>query len=177
MMSIHDHGVSKVYNSKAPMLRAYEPDSPQAKARLVVLAMLADGRLDDVELDDVELDSLDRDGTLSSIGISREDFFAVLYDFCADVEAFPRGRGDYVLAPAVLQKILSEVSDGEERQKLLRLIFDVIRSDGRLAKGEAALFWHAVDTWSFRAAETRAALYRQRRPVAARAARRSVRPL
>jgi hypothetical protein len=95
----------------------------------------------------------------------------------ADVEAFPRGRGDYVLAPAVLQKMLSEVSDGEERQKLLRLIFDVIRSDGRLAKGEAALFWHAVDTWNFRAAETRAALYRQRRPVAARAARRSVRPL
>lgn len=172
MMSIHDQGVSKVYNSKAPTLRAYEPDSPQAKARLVVLAMLADGRLDDVELD-----SLDRNGTLSSIGISREDFFAVLYDFCADVEAFPRGRGDYVLAPAVLQKMLSEVSDGEERQKLLRLIFDVIRSDGRLAKGEAALFWHAVDTWNFRAAETRAALYRQRRPVATRAARRSVRPL
>ena len=134
MISIHDHGVSKVYTSKAPMLRAYEPDSPQAKARLVVLAMLADGRLDDVELD-----SLDRNGTLSSIGISREDFFAVLYDFCADVEAFPRGRGDYVLAPAVLQKILSEVSDGEERQKLLRLIFDVIRSDGRLAKGEAEI--------------------------------------
>ena len=50
MISIHDHGVSKVYTSKAPMLRAYEPDSPQAKARLVVLAMLADGRLDDVEI-------------------------------------------------------------------------------------------------------------------------------
>jgi len=172
MMSIHDHGVSKANNSKAPMLRAYVPDSPQAKARLVVLAMLADGRLDDVELD-----SLDRNGTLSSIGMSREDFFAVLYDFCADVEAFPRGRGDYVLAPAVLQQMLSEVSDGEERQKLLRLIFDVIRSDGRLAKGEAALFWQAVDTWNLRAAETRAVLQRRRRHVITRAARRSVRPL
>lgn len=172
MMSIHDHGVSRGNNSKEPMLCAYVPDSPQAKARLVVLAMLADGRLDDVELD-----NLGHNGTFSSIGISREDFFAVLYDFCADVEAFPRGQGDYVLAPAVLQKMLSEVSDGEERQKLLRLIFDVIRSDGRLAKGEAALFWHAVDTWNFRAGETRSALHRRRRRVAVRAARRTVRPL
>jgi len=171
-MSIHDHGVSRGDNSKGAMPRAYVPDSPQAKARLVVLAMLADGRLDDVELD-----SLDRNGTLSSIGMSREDFFAVLYDFCADIESFPRGRGDYVLAPAVLQQMLSEVSDGEERQKLLRLIFDVIRSDGRLAKGEAALFWQAVDTWNLRAAETRAVLQRRRRHVTTRAARRSVRPL
>ena len=171
MMNIHDHGVSRGNSSKEPMLRAYVPDSPQAKARLVVLAMLADGRLDDVELD-----GLDRNGTLSSIGISREDFFAVLYDVCADVESFPRGRGEYVLTPAVLHSLLSEVSDGEGRQKLLRLIFDVIRSDGRLAKGEAALFWQAVDTWNFRAAETRAALYRRRRPVAARVARRSVHP-
>ena len=45
------------------------------------------------------------------------------------------------------------------------------------AKGEAALFWQAVDTWKLRAAETRAALHRRRRPVAARVARRSVHPL
>ena len=128
MMSSHDQGVTNASNSKVPTLRVYVPDSPQAKARLVVLAMLADGRLDDVELD-----SLGRNGTLASIGISHEDFFAVLYDFCSDVEAFPRGRGDYLLAPEVLQMMLGEVSDGEERKDLVRLVFAGIRGDRRLA--------------------------------------------
>lgn len=68
-----------------------------------------------MELDVWSWTGLDRDGTLSSIDISsREDFFGALRFPVPDVET-PRGRGDYVLAPAVLQKILSEVSDGERQ--------------------------------------------------------------
>ena len=88
----------------------------------------------------------------------RSDFFEVLYDFCADVENLPNGSGDYLLSPAVLEQLFGEVSSATERRTLLLLIFDMIRSDGHLADSEADLFWHAVDTWKFRAAETRTAL-------------------
>jgi hypothetical protein len=37
----------------------------------------------------------------------------------------------------------------------------MIRSDGHLADSEADLFWHAVDTWKFRAADMRTALRSQ----------------
>ena len=162
MNDVHDFETRGAALDGIQRLRDYVPDSPQAKARLIVLAMLADGRLDEAELD-----SLDRDGTLAALGLDRDAFFTVLYDFCADVEDLPRGDGDYLLAPAVLRKMLAEVSRSDDRQTLLRLIFDVIRSDGRLARGEAALFWQAVDTWNFRAAETRAALHRRRSPLVA----------
>ena len=171
MNDAHDFGMRGSGRDGTLPLRDYTSDSPQARARLVVLAMLADGRLDDAELD-----SLDRNGTLAALGIDRDAFFTVLYDFCADVEGLPRGDGDYLLAPSVLHKMLAEVSRSDDRETLLRLIFDVIRSDGRLARGEAALFWQAVDTWSIRAAETRAALNRRRRSIAM-AVRTSVRPL
>ena len=148
------------YTNPNQSLRAYAANSPRAKARLVVLAMLADGRLDDAELE-----SLTRHGTCAELGIAREDFFEVLYDFCADVENLPSGSGDYLLSPVILEQLFGEINNSAERQNLLRLIFDMIRSDGHLADSEAGLFWHAVDNWKFRAADTLTALRSQREMV------------
>jgi uncharacterized tellurite resistance protein B-like protein len=153
MMSMQARETFRPFIGTHHPLRVYPANSPRAKARLVVLAMLADGRVDDAELE-----SLTRHGTFDQLGIAREDFFEVLYDFCADVENLPNGSGDYLLSPAVLEQLFGEVSSATERRTLLLLIFDMIRSDGHLADSEADLFWHAVDTWKFRAAETRTAL-------------------
>ena len=126
-------------------LRSYPTDSPRAKARLVVLALLADGRVDAAELD-----SLNRRDAFAALGMTREDFFQVMYDFCADLVELPTGSGSYLVSPAVLEDLFAEISNHEERQKLVRLIFDVIRSDGHLAEGEARLFWNALDAWNLR---------------------------
>ena len=136
---------------RAPMtdasggLRAYPTDSPRAKARLVVLALLADGRIDAAELE-----SLNRRDAFATLGLSREVFFQVLYDFCADLVELPSGSGSYLVSPAVLESLFAEICDPAERRELLRLIFDVIRSDGHLAEGEARLFWNALDAWKLR---------------------------
>jgi hypothetical protein len=100
--------------------------------------------------------------TFAELGIARDDFFEVLYDFCADVENLPNGGGDYLLSPVVLEQMFGEIDNVAERQTLLRQIFNMIRSDGHLADSEADLFWHAVDTWKFRAADTLMALRNQR---------------
>ncbi len=157
MMSYQSHELRAHDMHDRPAFRPYGKNSPRAKARLVVLALLADGRLDDVELE-----RLEHDEAYASLGLTHEDFLEVLYEFCADVEKLPRGHGDYLLAPSVLEEVLGEVDGSNEREHLLRLIFDVIRSDGHLARGESELFWRAVDTWKFRAEETRSALRRKR---------------
>jgi hypothetical protein len=143
-------------------LRAYPVDSPRAKARLIVLTLLADGRVDAEELD-----GLAKYQTFDELGISREDFFQVLYDFCADATGLPEGSGSYLMSPADLDNLFAEVCGTGERQKLARLIFDVIRSDGHLAESEARLFWRALDTWRLRLDDgieyrPRAAAFRQR---------------
>ncbi len=144
-------------------LRTYSTNSPRAKARLVVLAMLADGRLDDAELR-----SLSQHGTMAEIGISHEEFMEVLYEFCADVEQLPNGDGNYLLPAAAIEQLFREIDNQSERQTLLRQIFNMIRSDGHLSDSEADLFWHAIDTWKFRAVDTVGALRAHRqRPSAA----------
>lgn len=126
-------------------LRTYPVDSPRAKARLIILALLADGRLDAVELE-----SLSRRKTFEQLQISREDFFQVFHDFCEDVAGMPSDSSSYLISPPVLDNLLGEIRSVDERPILMRLIFDVIRSDGRVAEGEARLFWNALDAWDMR---------------------------
>lgn len=149
-------------NYPGSSFRTYPVDSPRARARLVVLALLADGRMDAAELD-----GLAKHRAFDELGIARDDFFQVLYDFCADAAGLPEGRGSYLMSPALLESLFAEVCSTEERQKLVRLIFDVIRSDGHLAESEARLFWKALDSWRLRLDDgieyrPRAAAFRQR---------------
>jgi hypothetical protein len=153
MMTMQASETRAPYTNDNQPLRAYPSDSPRAKARLIVLALLADGRLDAAELD-----GLTRRDTFDALGIAREDFFEVLYDFCADVANLPNGSGSYLISPVALEEMFAEIRSPAERMTLLRLIFDVIRSDGHLADSEVRLFWNAIDTWSLRADETRRAL-------------------
>ena len=119
-------------------LRTYPIDSPRAKARIIVLALLADG-----QLDPRELRGLAERGVVAELGITTDDFFQVLYDFCSDAARLPKGKGNYLMSPALMETILDEVSDAGERKKLVRLIFDV-------ADSEAHLIWKALDSWSLR---------------------------
>lgn len=123
-------------------LRNYPVNSPRAKARLIVLALLADG-----QLDKSEFDTLEKRDVYASLGLSREDFVAVLLDFCSDAARLPNGRGSYLLAPAVLDELFAEVDDPAARKVVMRHIFETICSDGKVADGEEQLFWKAADAW------------------------------
>ncbi|WP_051282084.1 TerB family tellurite resistance protein [Azovibrio restrictus] len=123
-------------------LRAYPINSASAKARLVVLALLADGRLDECELE-----VLNRRGSFAALGISREGFVQVLHEFCADVSRLAGGAADWRVSPDLLAGLFAEVTEVEARYAVLRLIISVISSDGHLARGEERLFLGALDAW------------------------------
>lgn len=123
-------------------LRAYPPNSPEAKARLLALALLADGQLEDQELDE-----LVRRRAFAKLGLSGEAFFQVLYDFCADLAATPKQSKSYLVTPQLLNTLLAEVSEPAAQKALLLLIFDVIRSDGQLALSEGRLLSNALAAW------------------------------
>lgn len=124
-------------------LRAYAPNSPRAQARLVVLALLADGRLDEREID-----ALNRRGIFSDLGIARSTFLEVLSDFCSDLASqLPVRGGGYQISHKALGGMLGEVSDGAVREKLLRHMLVVINSDGHLSDVEKSLMCSAIDHW------------------------------
>jgi hypothetical protein len=143
MMSLQARESARPFVGTRHPLRAYALDSPRAKARLIVLALLADG-----DLDEREIAVLDRRRAFGDLGIARHDFIQVLYDFCGDVAGqLPLGRGGYRLTPETLVGLFGEVADRAARDTLVQLIAAVIGSDGRLSEAEKNLLRCALTTW------------------------------
>ncbi len=142
MMTMQARAMFPLPSEPRHPLRAYPINSASAKARLVVLALLADGRLDECELE-----VLNRRGSFAALGISREGFVQVLHEFCADVSQLAGGAADWRVSPDLLAGLFAEVTEVEARYAVLRLIISVISSDGQLARGEERLFLGALDAW------------------------------
>lgn len=142
MMTLQARAMFQQANPARHPLRSYPVNSPQARARLVVLALLADGHLDECELE-----VLNRRGSFAALHISREGFVQVLHEFCADVSRLAGGAADWRVSPDLLAGLFAEVTEVEARQAVLRLIISVISSDGHLAQGEERLFLGALDAW------------------------------
>lgn len=159
MMTMQAREMFPPRSSKTHTLRSYPANSQRAMARLVVLALLADG-----QLDERELATLERRGAYAALGIAREDFIQVLYDFSADVARLAETAGGYRLSPALINGLLAEVDDPAAKERVMNLIVAVISSDGHFADGEEVLFLNALRAWggSLRKARPRDGFARRR---------------
>lgn len=50
-------------------------------------------------------------------------------------------------SPSMTDILLDDLKDPAQRKTALRLMMEVIRADGRLAKEESLLFWQAIERW------------------------------
>ncbi len=126
-------------------MRHYPSDSPQAMARLLVLALLADGIIDTSELD-----LLDDKQTIASLGLDSAGFDDVFYGFCADMlRTGRRMTSDRLdLDADTIDRMLDEVRDPLLQKKTLRAMMDIVHADRQLAGGETALIARALKRWA-----------------------------
>jgi uncharacterized tellurite resistance protein B-like protein len=126
-------------------MRHYPSDSPQAMARLLVLALLADGLIDTSELD-----LLDDEQTIASLGLDSAGFDEVFYGFCADMlRTGQRMTSDRLdLDEDTIDRMLDEVRDPLMQKKTLRAMMDIVHADRHLSGGEAALIARALKRWA-----------------------------
>lgn len=158
-----------------PPFRIYPMDSPQAAARILALALLADGS---IQLS--ELSMLARRGILLRLGITEAGFDKVIHELCDDLLAGNRATdaGDLLLGRDVLRRILSDIDHPELQRKLLRGVLDIVHADGELAGGEAVLLSVAADCWQIDPFDSYRILAKpgRRRPPQAHRARRDSPP-
>lgn len=132
-------------------------DSPEAAARVLLLAIVGDGRLD---ADELAL--LERAGAARRLGLSHPDFLCEVAQAWDDLGRAARERpaGDDAgpdLDGGPARRWIDAVRDPALRHVVLDLAFDLIRCDGRLDPGESRVFWALMDRWgltldAFRAA-------------------------
>jgi hypothetical protein len=125
-------------------MRSYPPDSPDAAARIVALALIGDGHLSRAELD-----ALDGCDARRQLGIDSAALHAVVRTLCEDLLAC--SGGDWTSACTVdaptLESILDEIQDPLLRLKVLQLCLAAVSADGHVADGESRVVRAALIRW------------------------------
>ena len=125
-------------------MRTYRNNSPQAAARIVALAMLADG-----EVCEAEGAARDLLGAHEQLGLRPEELHDILHALSDDL--FTAAQLTWAdicrLDPRTLAELLAEVDDPELRLKVLCLCISVVESNGHVAEGESVMLGAAVEHW------------------------------
>lgn len=126
-------------------MRQYPNDSPEAAARIVALAMMADGTIDRSEVLLIE-----RQRLLGRLGLDNEQFDAIYYEFCTDMltSGQRKSSGELELDEPGVSRLLDEINDPTLQKKTLRIILDIVYADQRLTAGEALLIAQALKHWN-----------------------------
>ena len=125
-------------------MRSYPANSPEAAARIVALALVADGH---VSL--IEIDTLQRQDIACRLGLSAEAFREVLHGLCEDLLVqSPRVWNDTArIDPRLIGDLLDEVDDPGLCTELIHLCRTVVEADAHVADGEALMLSTAFVHW------------------------------
>lgn len=125
-------------------MRSYPRNSPEAAARIVALALLADGHLCDREMN-----LLNRLGVAARLGLPPQRLHAVVQAFCEDLLQAEglAWSGVGQLSPDVLHSLLAEVEDTQLRLHVVQLCAHVVEADGQVTDAEALVLSQAVERW------------------------------
>ena len=125
-------------------MRSYPRNSPQAAARIVAVAMLADGHLCKAELDALAW----RQGH-EQLGLDPAGLHAVMQVFCEDLLAAAHGNWSQAcrIDPDTLAGLMAEVDDPQLRRAVLGLCVAVVDADEHVSDGESIVLVAAVEHW------------------------------
>lgn len=129
-------------NVPPSLFRPYPRNSAEAAARIVALALIADGRIKAVETAAlVALQAPER------LGLTRPQWHGVIHDLCVDLLG-TAGCGDEGCLPSeMLDGMLDEVDDEAMRRLVLRMCSAVVHADRQIDDGESFVLLAAVERW------------------------------
>lgn len=133
---------------KASTARSYKPNSPQAAARLVALALMANG-----EIKAQELAALDALQARERLGLSDAAWHDVLDALCVDLLEGMRMAGDGLVDGRMLARCLAEVDDPALQCEVMRLCTAVVKADGHVDLRESLVLAEMLAHWALPADE------------------------
>ncbi|MFM6986669.1 MAG: TerB family tellurite resistance protein [Hydrogenophaga sp.] len=123
-------------------MKAYPTNSPEAAARLLAMAMVADG-----QYSMTEIRSLDRQQAPARLGLDSAAFKAVVDSFCEDLLLANNGQWTGQLAVDTRRQLMGEITDPALQDLILQMCESLILADGHLADGEVELLDALSAAW------------------------------
>ena len=125
-------------------MRTYPANSPQARARILAMCLLADS-----DLDEEELERLSEKNVYPLVDLTPLEFMQVLRDYLHDLSSklnTPEARVS-MLEPEQVNRILAEVTERPSRIAVLATALSLCKGDHALNPAELALFQHIMGQW------------------------------
>ena len=125
-------------------MRHYPVNSPEAAARLLALALLADGHLSRTELL-----TLDRLRAMDRLGLTPTQLHNVVHALCEDLLASAqlswsdRCRVDW----QTLRALVAEITDPALRQQVLSLAVAAVEADAEVCESESQVLAAMFEGW------------------------------
>lgn len=126
-------------------MRSYPRNSPQAAARIVALAMLADGHVCRSEVE-----ALERCRAAARLNMSPAALHEVLQLLCQDLLACSElaWGGSSRVDARTLDSLLAEVQDPALQREVLALCREVVDTDGHVDDCESQVLAAATTRWT-----------------------------
>jgi hypothetical protein len=129
-------------------MRTYPQDSPQAAARIVAMAALADGHLCSTEAEKLNL------SVSIALKLQKGEWHTVLRDYCEDRLATSNGRWSSLTPDdPMIATLLGEIQDPELRRTIVCLCAVVTEADSHRADAESVVMQVAAAQWGVTRAE------------------------
>lgn len=142
-MSSSIHRLNSKRATPSAQFRPYPANSAKAEARLVAIALLVDG-----EIDDHELARLNDPHWLASNKLDRASLIQALHELCEDLAKLEPAAFAYPLREDSLSALFAEISDPAMRARLTAAIRHVLECDGNIATQEAQLWQQLQRCWT-----------------------------
>ncbi|RCS56749.1 hypothetical protein [Parvibium lacunae] len=123
-------------------MRHYPTNSPKAAARVLIMMLISNARLEHAELD-----FLQKLRVAEKLGLSEESFTQVLQDYCADLLADPRRATVQTAAPALVDGLLDEITDPHLQQQIADFAFLLSHADDQFCQIEQAVYQRMLQRW------------------------------
>lgn len=125
-------------------MRSYPANSPQAAARIVALSMLADSHVGANELETLKREKLDK-----RLGITDDQFDAIVRALCEDLMCAAHLSWSDVCRPdsEAMRLVVNEIQDPAMQAEVLRLCIATVRADGHITAAELSLLEALAHAW------------------------------
>ena len=129
-------------NVPARMLRSYPHNSPEAAARIVAVALVANG-----EIKAIETAALNAHGCHRRLGMTEAQWDGVVRDLCADLHGSARSVEERCVSGEMLAHMLREVDDVSTRRTVLKLSCAVVYADRCVEAEESLVLLAMSEHW------------------------------
>lgn len=123
-------------------MQRYSVNSPEAAARVLAMALVADG-----QYSLTELRALDRQKAPAQLGLTPEAFKAVVDVFCQDLLLASGGQWTGTVDATERRQLMQEITDRRLQDLVLQQCEALMLADGHLADGEVALLDALSAAW------------------------------